>query len=113
MIIQYQRGIVPMYNFSTWVLALSSYCPLLLKNHIFFSVRCPISVTHGQISMKLAMSIQYQRGIVPMYNFSTWVVALRSYCPLLLKNHIFFSVQCHISETDGQISMKLAMSIKY
>ena len=64
------------------------------------SVRCYISVTYEQIQFKIDVSICYQEGIDPMYNFFRCLLACWSYCPLLLKNNLFFSVRCPISETD-------------
>ena len=54
------------------------------------SVRCYISVTYGQIQFKIDVSICYQEGIDPMYNFFRCLLACWSYCPLLLKNNLFF-----------------------
>ena len=50
---------------------------------------CYISVTYGQIQLKIDLSIFYQESINTMYNFSTLLVACWSYCPFLLKKSFF------------------------
>ena len=53
-------------------------------------VRCYISVTVWQNSMRVAMSIFYQRGIASIYGFSILLPPLVCYCPSICKKCFFY-----------------------